>query len=297
MGGFIRDACQDHERRTGKSAQHYKNAIQCAHNVLFHLKVIDVVPTNGNVPAPLPERFADTHPILRDAFVNYLNRKSGTCRPKTITTMATKLSHFGRFISNLDPMPTSLAQLDRVHHIEPFLNSVARATSMTSGGPVTPADQARRIRAVSVFLTEITEWGWADAPARRLIFRSDIPRLERPLPRYIPVDQDRRLTQALVESPNRLTADALLLARATGLRIGELRDLQIDCVHDIAGKGSWLKVPLGKLDSERMARWTPTPSKSSIESSPPARTGNPYLTPAPASRFSSCSLAMAAACQ
>ncbi|MDV6278639.1 tyrosine-type recombinase/integrase [Rhodococcus erythropolis] len=29
-------------------------------------------------------------------------------------------------------------------------------------------------------------------------------------------------------------------------------DLELDCIHEIPGQGSWLKVPLGKLDTERM---------------------------------------------
>jgi len=40
--------------------------------------------------------------------------------------------------------------------------------------------------------------------------------------------------------------------RATGLRIGELVDLELDCVHEVPGQGAWLKVPLGKLLTERM---------------------------------------------
>jgi hypothetical protein len=31
-----------------------------------------------------------------------------------------------------------------------------------------------------------------------------------------------------------------------------LLDLELDCVHEIPGHGTWLKVPLGKLDTERM---------------------------------------------
>lgn len=62
----------------------------------------------------------------------------------------------------------------------------------------------------------------------------------------------RRLSQALTDSPNRLAADALLLQRACGLRIGELLDLELDAVHEVPEQGSWLKVPLGKLDTERM---------------------------------------------
>lgn len=102
------------------------------------------------------------------------------------------------------------------------------------------------------FFTEISEWGWPDAPTHRLLFRSDNPRLPRPLPRYLPVDADRKLSQELLVSGYRLAADALMLQRACGLRIGELLDLEIDCVHEVPGQGSWLKVPLGKLDTERM---------------------------------------------
>ena len=36
------------------------------------------------------------------------------------------------------------------------------------------------------------------------------------------------------------------------MRIGELLDLELDCVHEVPAQGSWLKVPLGKLDTERM---------------------------------------------
>jgi hypothetical protein len=43
-----------------------------------------------------------------------------------------------------------------------------------------------------------------------------------------------------------LFADALLPARATGVRIGELTDLELDRVHEVL-VGAWLKVPLGKL--------------------------------------------------
>jgi Phage integrase family len=43
----------------------------------------------------------------------------------------------------------------------------------------------------------------------------------------------------------------LLLLRATGMRISELLDLELDCLLDFAGHGTWLQVPVGKLNSER----------------------------------------------
>jgi site-specific recombinase XerD len=98
----------------------------------------------------------------------------------------------------------------------------------------------------------MAEWGWPQAPPRRLIFPRDAPRLPHPLPRYLPPDSERALLAALENSPNRLRADALLLMRATGMRIGELTMLELDCVHEVPGSGAWLKVPLGKLLTERM---------------------------------------------
>jgi integrase len=248
----LSDACRDREAVTGQGWHHYRGALVCAHTVLFHLDIVATPPPPSNEPDALEVRFADCLPALRPLFVAYLHRKLGTCRPKTVSSLATRLAHFARFLTATDPALTSLAGLDRRRHIEPYLNSVATATSTATGAPVTAADQDRRIRAVEHMLAEITEWGWHDAPGRRLVFRADHPRLPRPLPRYLPVDADRALSEALEASRYRLAADALLLARAVGLRIGELLDLELDCVHEIPGHGAWLKVPLGKLDSERM---------------------------------------------
>jgi integrase len=248
----LRAACSDRERRTGEGWGHYRAALTSAHRVLFHLEVLDVPPPHWQGRDPLEERLRGLSDRLRPAFVAYLERKKGTCRASTVTGMATRLAHFGRFLAAIDPELSSLAELDRRRHVEPYLNSLPTTVSAKTGETITVADQARRVMAVSSLLTDITEWGWDDAPRRKMVFRSDVPRLPRPLPRYLPVDADRRLGEALAGSEFRLAADALLLARACGLRIGELLDLEIDCVHEIPGNGAWLKVPLGKLDTERM---------------------------------------------
>jgi integrase len=169
-----------------------------------------------------------------------------------VSGTASELAHFGRFLAGIDPDPDTFARLDRRQHIEPYLTAVAAAVNHRSGQPIAVSSRRSRIQAVARMLEAMTEWGWAEAPARRLIFDRDSPRLPRPLPRYLPPDADRRLADVLEVSPNRLRADALLLLRATGMRIGELIDLELDCVHEVPGQGSWLKVPLGKLATERM---------------------------------------------
>ena len=245
-------ACQDREQSTGRGWRHYRSAMHTARQVLFHLDILDSPAPPALAPKSFEDRMADVAEPLREAFVAYLRRKSATCRPKTVSSLATRMMHFGRFLTTVDPGLSSLAGLDRRRHIEPFLTSLTIVVNTVTGQPITVADHARRVNAVANFLSEIAEWGWDEAPSRRLLFASDVPRLPRPLPRYLPVDADRRLTDALTESPYRLAADALLLQRACGLRIGELLDLELDCVHEVPGQGSWLKVPLGKLDTERM---------------------------------------------
>jgi hypothetical protein len=51
-----------------------------------------------------------------------------------------------------------------------------------------------------------------------------------------------------------LAANALLLTRASGIRVGECLDLPLDCLQQV-GPDQWaLHVPLGKLHNER---WFP----------------------------------------
>lgn len=245
-------ACHVRQERTGRGAKHYRSTAHSARQILFHLGILDTQARPAVTALTLEQRMVDVPAALRPAFVAYLNRKYATCVPKTVSSLATRLAHFGRYLAAADPSLTSLNQLDRRQHIEPFITSLTTATNSVTGEPITVADRIRRIHAVGNFLAEITEWGWDDAPPRRLIFRTDLPRPPRCLPRYLPVDSDRKLTAALAKSPYRLAADALLVQRACGLRIGELLDLELDCIHEIPGQGSWLKVPLGKLNSERM---------------------------------------------
>ncbi|MCC3317924.1 tyrosine-type recombinase/integrase [Nocardia africana] len=245
------DACRMRRARTGKGWHHYKAALANTHLVLFHLGVLPEPPRPGG-PWDFAVRLDGITPAIAEAMIDYLHAKRGTCTRHTVSSMATRLTGFGRFLTDLDPTLARLAQLDRRRHIEPWLASLPAAVNSKTGEPIGVADHARRVVAVNTFLTEITEWGWTDAPKRKLLFRNDVPRLPKPLPRYIPVDADRHLTDTLRSSDHELAASALLLARACGLRIGELLDLEIDCVHEIPGEGAWLKVPLGKLDTERM---------------------------------------------
>lgn len=238
----------------GKPSRHYSSAAHTARQVMFHLGVFTEQPVNATslLRQSFVQRMRDATPALRGSFVAYLDRLTATHSRGTVTGTATRLNHFAAHLAAVDPALPSLAGLDRRCHIETYLTATAEAMNSRTGAPIQASERRGRVLAVHCLLNDIAEWGWPEAPLRRLVFRSDIPKLPRALPRYLTPDLDRRLTQALQAWPERLPADALLLQRATGLRIGELVDLELDSVHEIPGQGAWLKVPLGKLNTERM---------------------------------------------
>lgn len=238
----------------GRPSRHYSSATHTARQVMFHLGVFTEQPVNATslLRQSFTQRMRDATPALRGSFVAYLDRLTATHSRGTVTGTATRLNHFAAHLRAIDPALSSLAELDRRRHIETYLTATAAAMNSRTGAPIQASERRGRVLAVHCLLNDIAEWGWPEAPKRRLVFRSDIPKLPRALPRYLTPDLDRRLTQALQAWPERLPADALLLQRATGLRIGELVDLELDCVHEVPGQGAWLKVPLGKLNTERM---------------------------------------------
>jgi integrase len=242
------------EQAHGRQLQHYRTAVYATRAVVYHLdgRVSPTAKNTAHLRWPWQRHFASAPKQLADSLVAYLECASGTRARSTVRGMASRLGHFAGFLADHDPALTSLAALDRQRHIEPYLAAVAAAANPRTGTTLSVSERCSRVLTVGRLIDDINEWGWAEAPGRKLIFARDVPRLPRALPRYLPPDADRRLSAALHASSNRLRADALLLLRATGMRIGELCDLELDCVHEVPGAGAWLKVPLGKLDTERM---------------------------------------------
>jgi integrase len=106
------------------------------------------------------------------------------------------------------------------------------------------------MRTVRQFFERIIEWDWPGAPPRNPVIAWDIPRKPEPLPKF-PGDRDAAklmaAARASTDPRDRLVVE--LLAR-TGMRAGELADLDADAVVRI-GAGHWLRIPLGKLRNDR----------------------------------------------
>ena len=114
-----------------------------------------------------------------------------------------------------------------------------------------PATRASRLVVLHRYLYYLDEQNLlAEAPAV-LIRRSDFPKQPRLLPRALRADIDAGLCARLAAAAD-IRCRGLLLMRHTGLRVSELANLRLDCVRKDNQGHHYLKVPLGKLKTERL---------------------------------------------
>jgi len=117
-------------------------------------------------------------------------------------------------------------------------------------GALSANTHRQRLRTLRAFFERIIEWDWPDAPPRNPVLGGDIPKKPEPLPKFLDDRDAARLMAAARACPDlrdRLVVE--LLAR-TGMRAGELADLDADAVVRI-GEAYWLRIPLGKLRNDR----------------------------------------------
>ena len=234
-----------------------RGLVHSLHTVCYQLGVVDVPPEHGNARhTPLEQRMAPVpQPVIRDAFVRYLRIVATTLRPKSVESRASSLTLFGVWLAQHHPSLTALSQLRR-HHLEEFLAyDAVRACQgkvASSGRTISVSHHARAVRELRAFFDDITIWGWADRPSTLVLHRGDVPRLPMPLPRALPPDVDRAFMNAVHHLQDTAARAGIVLLRGTGLRLGELLDLELDCLWELPRHGTWLKVPLGKLNTERV---------------------------------------------
>lgn len=224
--------------------------------LLFEAGLVDCPPAHRRQGGPLTRqgRLAIVAaPEIRDTLLAYLDARSAVLRPKTIDKLTSALGVFGEFLTNEFPEVASIDKLDR-RHIEAFLGWTSTRSCRNYHGArrVGPFVAAHAAIVLRGFLDDITEWGWPQAPARRLVFTSDIPKQPSMLPRALAPDVDHALMTAVAGLTDLFARVALTVLRGSGLRIGELHDLELDAIVDYGPAGSWLRVPLGKLNTERM---------------------------------------------
>jgi site-specific recombinase XerD len=184
-------------------------------------------------------------PTLERIFEAHIQTLALTLRPDTVSGYRGVTRRFLSYLRAAFPGVRRLSQLRRDPHLLAWLRSLCEQQP-----PLSNKTRINLLLCLRRLLEDLAASGHPLAPD--LVRREDFP----PAPHYLPrplAPQDDRLLQQELRRTDDLPANALLLTRATGIRIGECIDLVLDCLRQI-GPDQWaLHVPLGKLHTERLA--------------------------------------------
>ena len=184
------------------------------------------------------------HPLAH-LFERAVTSLGAALHPDTIRHYRGTVRNFLTYLGTEHPKVRRLDQLSRDPHI---LGWLAHLRSQTP--PLAIGSCINLLIHLRGVFTELA-WTQQQPHLDHLLRPDDIPRLPHRLPRPLTAQQDQQLQQELLRR-NDLGANAFLLIRHTGMRIGECADLRCDCLHAI-GPDQWaIQIPLGKLKTERM---------------------------------------------
>ena len=197
---------------------------------------------------------ARRHPVLADTATRYLDQIAVSLRPRSVQAADNALRVFVAFLDDDHPDIAAFADIRR-HHIENFKRWLIRR--QTAQGKLLTANTIRqRLGTMRTFFDRIIEWDWTDAPPRTPIFSIDLPIVDDPLPKFLDDATAAQLLRAARTSDPLARLVVEVLAH-TGLRVGELCDLERDAVIEM-GKAWWLRVPVGKLHNDRYVPLLPS---------------------------------------
>jgi integrase len=199
------------------------------------------VPSNwGQINAAVPQ--------LAVTMLAYLAQVTVSFRPSTIRATDTDLRIFAGFLIGHDPALSCVADIDR-SHVEAF-KIWQHAQPGNAGKPFKATSFRRRIGSLRMFFIRIDEWDWDDAPARVPIFFGDVPKRDETLPKFLDDGDFAKFMRVLAREPALFRRLAVELLARTGMRVGELCDLEDDAVT-IMDSEAWLRIPVGKLHNDR----------------------------------------------
>ena len=190
----------------------------------------------GVVPVPWYQR----KKTISAGGIAYLNFLPAVVKEGTKRCHQTGVS---RFFSFLQKNGVEEKGLNRTH-IDLWLRSLA-------DDGLAASTRHHYIQKVRHYLHWQYDRGELKMAPERLLSAADLPKKPRLLPRPYPPDIDAEIQRRLKNS-GKLMDQAILLLRHTGIRSNELWLLPDHCVQEDHAGNSFLKVPVGKMNSERL---------------------------------------------
>ena len=275
--------------------------LHAVHVLFFDLGQVDRPPTGRVTAGSWVDRLAPpgAPPKIRAVIERYLrlHLDANLDRPQTVRHARDALRRLVNWMSGAHPEMASMADLHR-EHAEEFLRWLGTQTNQQTAAPLSISFRRTVVTLITRFVTETAAWGWDDVPARVLFTRGDIPKIPKPLPRFIPDHELAKLMTAVEQLPNPYQRAALIVARWSGARRDEIRRLAVDCLDTYPDGHPRLRIPVGKGYAERMIHCTHRPPTRCSRSStwPASRADVDATTPVQAGRSSTSSWCAANYC-
>jgi integrase len=172
-------------------------------------------------------------------------------RPGTLPRLERALRYFGQWLGTHEPQIINFAQVDRQHMVR-YLRVLAEEPLPSTDRPMALNTRMGHISALASFFQETAAWNYPDVPGRLLISPGDMPRRPHRVPRFIPEEELDQLMAAIKDLDCPYQRAALLVARWSGARKGEIRRLAVDCLDTYPDGTPRLRLPAGKTRRERM---------------------------------------------
>jgi len=216
--------------------------------VLFHRGQVATQPRKV-MPSYAPPGMLP--PRMQAVTDRWLSARRLTDRPVTVVKLELAVRRFGEWLAEHDPTIQTFADVNREHCLG-FLHALAEEPTEKTGRPLGPLSRIQRISGLAMFFRDTAAWEWDDVPGRPLLAAGDAPRRPARLPRYIPAPELARLMAAVLELPCPFQRTALLVARWSGARRGEIQRLAVDCLDRYPDGTARLRLPAGKTYRERI---------------------------------------------
>lgn len=228
-----------------KSAGTHLHLLQAA---LYHLGRADQPPRKRGVPNKLK---LTLKPLMAAVLTRYLELRSLTDRPSTLTKLDLSIRQFGVWLARHHPNIESFAQVTREHALE-FALAIQTLPNERDGKPLAASTKKGRLHSLAGFFRDVAEWHWEDVPNRPLLGRADFPKLPQRIPRYIPSEELGRVMITIRTLKCPYQKAALLIARWSGARKDEIIRLSFDCLDTYPDGTARLRLPAGKTRRERL---------------------------------------------
>jgi site-specific recombinase XerD len=181
---------------------------------------------------------------LQQIFDTHVQALALTLRRRSVGRYRFVAGRFLTYLHTAFPQVRRLSQLRRDPHLLGWFRCLCEQDP-----PIGNVTRGYHLVELRRLFQDMAANGHAIQPG--LILREDIPPVPHYLPRALSPEDDRALIEELQRTDD-MYANALLLTRATGLRISECIHLPLDCLRQL-GPDQWaLHVPLGKLYTERL---------------------------------------------